>query len=75
MLDRQKLRQAFEDPAEFTTSPLYRALSRTVAVHDELLDLAAGGRPGQYPTFLFRCAVDICCCAGRTTRWRGSFPR
>ena len=57
MLDRQKLRQAFEDPAGFTTSPLYRALSRTVAVHDELLDLAGGGRPGQYPTFLFFGAV------------------
>ena len=57
MLDRQKLRQAFEDPAEFTTSPLYRALSRTVAVHDELIDLAARGRPGQYPTFLFFGAV------------------
>ena len=25
MLDREKLRQAFEDPAEFTTSPLYPA--------------------------------------------------
>jgi hypothetical protein len=57
MLDRQKLRQVFEDPGEFTTSPLYRALSRTVAVHDELLDLAACGRPGQYPTFLFFGAV------------------
>ena len=57
MLDRQKLRRAFEDPAEFTTSPLYRALSRTVAAHDELLDLAASGRPGQYPTFLFFGAV------------------
>jgi hypothetical protein len=53
MLDRQKLRQAFEEPAEFTTSPLYRTLSRTVAAHDELLDLAARGRPGQCPTFLF----------------------
>jgi hypothetical protein len=50
MLDRQKLRQAFADPAEFTTSPLYRTLSRTVAAHDELLDLAARDRPGQYPT-------------------------
>jgi hypothetical protein len=36
---------------------LYRALSRTVAIHDELLDLAARGRPGQYPTFLFFGAV------------------
>ena len=57
MLDRQTLRQAFADPAEFTTSPLYRTLSRTVAAHDGLLGRAARGPPGQYPTFLFFGAV------------------
>jgi len=53
------VRKAFEDPAEFTTSPLYRALSRTVVRTDQLLDLAARGRPGQYPTFLFFGAVHL----------------
>lgn len=57
MVSRQSVRKAFEDPTEFTTSPLYRALSRTVASSDRLLDLASRGRPGQYPTFLFFGAV------------------
>ena len=56
-MDREQLRGAFEDPAPFTTSPLYRCLSPTVAAHDPLLELAACGRPGQYPTFLFFGAV------------------
>jgi len=55
--DRERVRKAFTNPAEFTTSPLYRSLSRTVAASDQLLDLAAQGRPGQYPTFLFFGAV------------------
>ncbi len=57
VMDREQLRGAFEDPAPFTTSPLYRSLSQTVADHDPLLDLASRGRPGQYPTFLFFGAV------------------
>jgi hypothetical protein len=57
--DREKVRAAFENPTEFTTSPLYRALSRTVAASDRLLDLASRGRPGQYPTFLFFGAVHL----------------
>ena len=59
MADRETVRRAFQHPGEFTTSPLYRALSRTVAAHDQLLDLAARGRPGQYPTFLFFGAVHL----------------
>ena len=59
MADRETVRKAFQHPAEFTTSPLYRELSRTVAAHDQLLDLAAQGRPGQYPTFLFFGAVHL----------------
>ncbi len=58
-MDRGSVRTAFEDPAEFSTSPLYRALSRTVARTGQLLDLAARGRPGQYPTFLFFGAVHL----------------
>lgn len=54
---RARVRRAFVEPGEFTTSPLYQALSRTVAGEDALLDLAAAGRPGQYPTFLFFGAV------------------
>ena len=57
MLDRERVRRAFANPAEFTTSPLYRELSRTVAASEQLLDLAGLGRPGQYPTFLFFGAV------------------
>lgn len=51
------VRRAFEQPAEFGSSPLYRSLSRTVACDERLLDLASRGRPGQYPTFLFFGAV------------------
>jgi len=58
-VDREHVREAFENPTEFTTSPLYRALSRTVAASDQLLGLAARGRPGQYPTFLFFGAVHL----------------
>ncbi len=58
-MDRGSVRRAFEDPTEFTTSPLYRALSRTVARTGQLLDLAARGRSGQYPTFLFFGAVHL----------------
>jgi hypothetical protein len=57
VLDREQVRKAFTNPDEFATSPLYRALSRTVAASDQLLDLAGQGRPGQYPTFLFFGAV------------------
>jgi len=58
-VDRGSVHRAFEDPTEFTTSPLYRALSRTVARTGQLLELAARGRPGQYPTFLFFGAVHL----------------
>lgn len=51
------MRRAFEQPSEFTTSPLYRSLCGAVAGDDRLLDLASRGRPGQYPTFLFLGAV------------------
>lgn len=57
MADLARLRHAFANATEFTTSPLYRALSRTVAATDALLHLAARRRPGQYPTFLFFGAV------------------
>ncbi|MFJ5925543.1 DUF2332 domain-containing protein [Kitasatospora sp. NPDC092948] len=57
-------REAFAQPDEFTSSPLYRALSRTVAAEEELLALAARGRAGQYPTFLFFGAVHHLLLAG-----------
>ena len=63
-MDREQVRAAFEDPKEFTTSPLYRCLSRTVAATGQLLDLACQGRPGQYPTFLFFGAVHLLLLAG-----------
>jgi len=64
MRDREQVRAAFENPREFTTSPLYRCLSRTVAATDQLLDLACLGQPGQYPTFLFFGAVHLLLLAG-----------
>jgi hypothetical protein len=64
VLDRELVRKAFANPAEFTTSPLYQSLSRTVAASDQLLDLAGQGRPGQYPTFLFFGAVHRLLLAG-----------
>ena len=63
-MDREQVRAAFEDPKEFTTSPLYNCLSRTVAATGDLLDLACQGRPGQYPTFLFFGAVHLLLLAG-----------
>jgi len=64
MMEREKVRAAFANPREFTTSPLYRRLSRTVAATDRLLGLACLGRPGQYPTFLFFGAVHQLLLAG-----------
>ena len=58
-MDRERVRAAFEEPVEFTTSPLYRRLNRAVAATDQLLGLACLGRPGQYPTFLFFGAVHL----------------
>jgi hypothetical protein len=63
-VDRDRVRAAFENPKEFTTSPLYRCLSPTVAATGDLLDLACQGRPGQYPTFLFFGAVHLLLLAG-----------
>jgi hypothetical protein len=57
-MDRERVRRAFENPVDFGSSPLYRALSATVAGNAELLELASRGRPGQYPTFLFFGAVQ-----------------
>jgi hypothetical protein len=57
MADLARLRYAFDDATGFNTSPLYRALSRTVAATDGLLRLAARARPEQYPTFLFFGAI------------------
>ncbi|MFP4004442.1 MAG: DUF2332 domain-containing protein [Alphaproteobacteria bacterium] len=54
---RRAVRAQFAAWAEVYTpgiSPLYEALSRIVADHDELVDLAAGVRPGQpVPNMLF----------------------
>lgn len=55
--DPVRLRHAFANAREFTTSPLYRSLSPVVAADDDLLRLAGQGRAGQYPTFLFFGAV------------------
>ena len=67
------MRRAFGN-AEFTTSPLYHALSRTVAARDQLLDLACRGRPGQYPTFLFFGAVHLLVLRGADHPLRRYYP-
>jgi hypothetical protein len=74
VLDRERVRKAFASPAEFTTSPLYRALSQTVVASDQLLDLAARGRPGQYPTFLFFGAVHRLLLRGTDHPLGGYYP-
>ncbi|GAA2133887.1 DUF2332 domain-containing protein [Kitasatospora kazusensis] len=71
---REQLRQLFTTPNEFTSSPLYRALSRTVAAEDGLLDLAGRGRHGQYPTFLFFGAVHQLLLSGVDHPLAGYFP-
>ena len=54
------VRQAFvDDSEEFTTSPLYQALCSVVADDDEVLELAARARPGQYPTVFLFGAVHL----------------
>jgi hypothetical protein len=73
-MEREKVRAAFENPGEFTTSPLYRQLSRTVAATDQLLGLACLGRPGQYPTFLFFGAVHRLLLAGADHPLAKFFP-
>jgi hypothetical protein len=74
VLDREQVRRAFGHPVEFTTSPLYRELSRTVAASDQLLDLACQGRPGQYPTFLFFGAVHRLLLGGAHHPLAGYYP-
>jgi hypothetical protein len=73
-MEREKVRAAFANPREFTTSPLYRQLSRTVAATDRLLGLACLGRPGQYPTFLFFGAVHRLLLAGADHPLAKFFP-
>src|SRR5215212_1177554 len=62
--DLASVAERFADPREFGSSPLYRSLARTVAGHPDLLRLAARGRPGQQPTFLFFGAVHALLLAG-----------
>lgn len=64
MIDRAVVRRAFDHPREFTSSPLYRALSRTVVDDERLLGLASRGTAGQYPTFLFFGAIHLLLLAG-----------
>ena len=59
MLDRERVRRAFTDPDEFTTSPLYRALSRTVAASDQLLDLVAAELPAGQARLVFHTATRL----------------
>src|SRR3954452_5802326 len=62
--DLATIARRFADTPEFASSPLYQALARTVARTPALLRLAARGRPGQYPTFLFFGAVHALLLAG-----------
>jgi len=62
--DLAAVAERFADPHEFRSSPLYRALAKTVATSPALVRLAARGRPGQVPTFLFFGAVHTLLLAG-----------
>ena len=57
MSEVARVARQFATASEFTTSPLYRALSPVVANNERLVRLAARRRAGQYPTFLFFGAV------------------
>ena len=60
MLDRETLIRRFaRGDAWFDTSPLYQALSRTVATDADLLDLAAEARPGQQPANMLMAAAHL----------------
>ena len=64
MTEFDQVMRQFATASEFTTSPLYRALSPVVAGNERLVRLAARRRPGQYPTFLFFGAVHALLLAG-----------
>jgi hypothetical protein len=55
----ERTRAVFGDPNDFPSSPLYRRLADYVATDDDLLALAAQGRPGQYPSILLFGAVHL----------------
>src|SRR3712207_4548614 len=62
--DLAAVAQCFEHTPELASSPLYQALARTVAGNTALPRLAARGRPGQHPMFLFFGAVHALLLAG-----------
>jgi len=64
MQDLAAVREAFTDPKEFWSSPLYRRLSSVVAADPFLVGLAANARAGQGPTFAFFGAVHTLLLAG-----------
>jgi hypothetical protein len=64
----------FADTPEFASSPLYRALSRTVADSPGLLKLVARRRPGQHPTLLFFGAVHALLLSGARHQLADYFP-
>lgn len=72
--DLTALARRFADTPEFASSPLYRALSKTVSVNTDLLGLAARGRPGQHPTLLFFGAVHALLLGGVRHELAGYFP-
>jgi hypothetical protein len=60
MLDRETLIGRFaRGDTWFDSSPLYQVLARTVAVDEDLLDLAAEARPGQQPANMLMAAVHL----------------
>ena len=72
--DLAAVAERFARASEFASSPLYRSLARTVAGNTGLLRLAARGRPGQYPTFLFFGAVHALLLAGIDHELAGFYP-
>jgi hypothetical protein len=58
----------------FTTSPLYRSLCRTVARDRPVLELAAGRRPGQQPSYLLFGAVHYLLLRGTAHALGGYYP-
>jgi hypothetical protein len=74
MQDVARVREAFIEPREFWSSPLYRYLSTVVAADRALVGLAAHSRAGQGPTFAFFGAVHSLLLAGADHELADYYP-
>jgi len=72
--DLALMAERFAQVPALISSPLYRSLGRTVEQEPALLRLAARGRHGQHPTFLFFGAVHTLLLAGTEHELASFYP-